>query len=167
MRNDFSSRVQSGFGRLGGRLSVVLIGLGLLSIGIAWNGAAGTPAVAAQLPYLVSGGLVGVCLVTVGTGLLVLQGYREERTRLEAKLDQLIFAVQRSGGGLGGGMSAAAPRDLTGLVAAGSASYHEPGCRLVDGREEVDYLTPEEAQARFLQPCRVCQPAQASNVSVV
>lgn len=163
MRNDLQARVQAGFGRFGGRMSVVLIGVGLLAIGIAWNGVAGNSIVAAQFPYLVSGGLIGISLVMIGTALMVMQAYREERTRLELKLDELILAVSKSGG-LGGGSSA--PKDLTGLVVAGSASYHVPGCRLVDGREEVDYLTPEEAQARFLQPCRVCQP-ESSNVSVV
>lgn len=159
MRNDLQSRVTSGFGQLGGRLAVAVVGLGLLSIGIAWNGAAGTTAVVAQMPYLISGGLIGIALVVLGAALMVLQGYREERAKLEAKLDQLILAVGRSGSG-------AAPSALSGLVVAGSASFHLPGCRLVDGREEVDYLTVEEARARFLQPCRVCQP-EASNVSVV
>jgi hypothetical protein len=164
MPTDLQSRVQAGFGRFGGRLSIVIIGIGLAAIGIAWNGAAGNSLIAAQFPYLVSGGLIGISLVMIGTAMMVMQAYREERTRLELKLDQLIVAVTKSGGIGGGGT--AAPKDLTGLVVAGSASYHVPGCRLVDGREEVDYLTPEEARARFLQPCRVCAP-ESSNVSVV
>jgi hypothetical protein len=164
MPSDLQSRVQAGFGRFGGRLSIVLIGLGLISMGLAYNRAAGTTLIAAQFPYFLSGGLIGLALVMLGTAMMVMQAYREERARLELKLDQLIVAVSKSGGIGGGGSSA--PKDLTGLVIAGSASYHVPGCRLVDGREEVDYLTPEEAQARFLQPCRVCAP-ESSNVSVV
>jgi len=41
---------------------------------------------------------------------------------------------------------------------AGSASYHVPGCRLVDGREDARYLLPTEARARGLSACRVCRP---------
>jgi hypothetical protein len=97
--------------------------------------------------------------------MMVVHAAREDRARLEAKLDEVIDALGRRGGGLGG-VDTEAPRDLTGLVVAGSASYHVPGCRLVDGREEVSYLTPDEARARYLAPCRVCQP-EASNVSTL
>jgi hypothetical protein len=156
--------IRVGPGRFGGRLAIVLLGLGLLSIGLAWNGAAGTTLLQDQFAFLISGGLIGLSLVIVGSALMVLQGYREERARLEAKLDQLVWATQRGGVPAG----ASAPADLAGLVIAGSASYHAPGCRLVDGREEIEYLTPEEAQRRFLQPCRVCSPEQSnSNVNVV
>ncbi|MCW2573106.1 MAG: hypothetical protein JWO88_3164, partial [Frankiales bacterium] len=58
------------------------------------------------------------------------------------------------------------PSDVDGLFAAGTASYHVPGCRLVDGREEVTYVTAAEAAARDLKPCRVCQPETATNVTV-
>ncbi len=162
--NDLQSRLRSGYGKFGGRLAVILIGLGLLAIGLGWNGASSDPRVAAQFPYLISGGVLGLAFIIVGAALIVIQAYREERMRLEAKLDELISVVSR-GGGISRGAGAPAPRDLGGLVVAGSASYHTPGCRLVDGREEVDYLTPEEARARFLQACRVCQP-EPSNVAV-
>ena len=161
--SDLQSRMRSGFGKLGGRLAVICFAIGFLAIAFGYNGASSDPRIAAQFPYLISGGLIGIAFVIVGAALIVIHAYREERMRLEAKLDELITVVAR-----GGGMSRSGsptPRDLAGLVVAGSASFHTPGCRLVDGREEVDYLTPEEARARFLQPCRVCQP-EPSNVSV-
>ena len=98
--------------------------------------------------------------------MLVVQGAREDRARLEAKLDLLADAMSAGGGGAAraGG---AAPEDASGLFVAGTASYHVPGCRLVDGREETSYLTPAEAKATDLKACRVCQPDQAStNVTV-
>ncbi|HVE98664.1 MAG TPA: hypothetical protein VNA12_05735 [Mycobacteriales bacterium] len=160
--HDLQARLRSGYGKFGGRLAVICMAIGFIAIAFGYNGASSDPRVAAQFPYLISGGLVGIGFIIVGAALIVIQAYREERMRLEAKLDELISVVAK--GGLGG-RSTPAPQDLAGLVAAGSASYHTPGCRLVDGREEVDYLTPEEARARFLQPCRVCQP-EPSNVSV-
>jgi methylphosphotriester-DNA--protein-cysteine methyltransferase len=64
-------------------------------------------------------------------------------------------------------VAAPAPQDASGLVIAGTASYHVPGCRLVDGREESSYLTAEEALAGNLKPCRVCQPdAAQTNVTI-
>ena len=60
-----------------------------------------------------------------------------------------------------------APKDASGLVIAGTASYHVPSCRLVDGRDDATYLTPAEARSGDLKPCRVCQPDEvSSNVTV-
>jgi hypothetical protein len=143
------------FGRFGGKAGLVLAGLGLLAIGIGWNGAAGQLSILAQVPYLVSGGMIGIALVILGAAMLVVQGAREDRALLEAKLDLLAEAFLE---GQGRAAKSSAPGDLSGLVVAGSASYHVPGCRLVDGREETSYLTPVEAQGRSLKPCRVCQP---------
>lgn len=142
---------------LGGKAGLALAGLGLLLIGIGWNGAAGQLSVVAQLPYVVSGGLLGLALVVLGAAVLVVQGAREDRAALAARLDLLVEAVLEAGAARGD-----APRDLSGLVVAGTASYHTPSCRLVDGREQTTYLTPEEAVARRLKPCRVCTPQQAA-----
>jgi hypothetical protein len=150
------------FARFGGGIALVVIAVGLLAIGLGYNGAAGTAVLAAQFPYLLSGGVLGLSLVVLGSALIVVRAHREDRARLESKLDDLIEAIGNAG--VGGGERA--PRDLTGLVIAGSASYHVPGCRLVDGREDVSYLTPEEAKARWLSACRVCQP-EPSNVTTI
>ena len=145
-------------GKFGGKAGLVLAGLGLLAIGVGWNGAASQTSSLAQFPYLVSGGLLGVALAVLGGAMLVVQGAREDRAMLEAKLDLLTEAVLESQGRT----PAAAPQDLSGLVVAGSASYHVPGCRLVDGREATGYLTPAEARERELKACRVCQPELAT-----
>jgi len=148
------------FGKLGSKLALAFIALGLLAILLGYNGAAGNLDVRAQLPYIVSGGLVGVSLVIVGAALMITQGAREDRQRLEALLLQLVDA--QPAGGYDG-----VPSDADGLYAAGTASFHKPGCRLVDGREEIAYVTAGEAAARNLKPCRVCQPeTAATNVTV-
>ena len=154
------------FGKFGGKAGLILAAIGLVAIGVGWNGAAGQLTLLGQIPYILSGGLLGVSLVILGAAMLVVQGAREDRARLEAKLDLLADAM---GGGLGAPRtaSAPAPEDVSGLVIAGTASYHVPGCRLVDGREETSYLTPSEARANDLKPCRVCQPEDAqTNVTL-
>ena len=145
-------------GQFGGRTGIALAGLGILLIGIGWNGAAGQISILAQVPYLVSGGMLGLSLVILGAAMLIVQGNREDRALLEAKLDLLAEAYLEGSGRA----KAAAPGDLSGLVVAGTASYHVPGCRLVDGREETNYLTPMEAAGRGLKSCRVCQPDLAT-----
>lgn len=140
----------------GGRLALLFIGLGALAVGLATNGASGIPIVAAQMPYLLSGLGIGLGLIMFGSALMVVQAAREDRARLERKLDELVSAMHGLAHPAG-----AAPADLKGLVVAGASSYHTPGCRLVEGRDEARYLTPNEARSRMLQPCRVCQPDSA------
>jgi hypothetical protein len=145
------------FGRFGGKAGIALSAVGLLAIVVGWNGAAGQLSILGQLPYLISGGLLGLALVVLGAAMLVVQNAREDRALLEAKLDLLAEAFLE-----GQGRRAGAPQDVSGLVVAGSASYHVAGCRLVDGREHTDYLTPAEAVANGLKACRVCQPEKTT-----
>lgn len=154
-----------GFGaRFGAKVGIGLAGAGLFAIALGINGAAGQFTVLAQIPYLISGGLLGLALVVLGAAMLVVQGAREDRSLLEAKLDLLAEAFLE---GQGRQAKADAPGDLSGLVVAGTASYHVADCRLVDGREQTDYLTPAEARDRSLKACRVCQPeASVPDVSV-
>jgi hypothetical protein len=155
---EMTNRMHAGMRRsltlFGGKLALLFIGLGTLAVGLATNGASGIPIVAAQMPYLLSGLGIGLGLIIFGSGLMVVQSAREDRARLERKLDDLLAAMQAGLAHPNG----SAPADLKGLVLAGSASYHTPGCTLVEGRDEARYLTPGEARSRNLQPCRVCQP---------
>jgi hypothetical protein len=141
-------------GQFGGKAGIVLAAIGLLLILLGWNGAAGQLSILGQVPYILSGGVLGIAFVILGGAMLVVQGNREDRALIEAKLDLLAEAYLEGSGRI----RAAAPTDASGLVVAGRASFHKTGCRLVDGREETNYLTPAEAAARGLKPCRVCQP---------
>src|SRR6476620_7356524 len=105
--------------------------------------------VRAQLPYLLSGGFLGLAIVVFGVGLIINASAREDRARLEAVLLQIAE-------GQGAPAAAQVPSSASGLFAAGAASYHRPDCRLVDGREQIGYVTAAEATAKALAPCRVC-----------
>lgn len=157
------------FGRFGGRAGLLLVAIGMVTIGVAYNSVASQTSLLAQMPYLVSGGLIGLSLVILGAAVLVVNSAREDRAMLEAKLDELTDALVNGGGGAGTRTVASSsfPRDASGLVVAGTASFHAPDCRLVDGREETHLLTAEEATQSGLKACRVCQPQSAStNVTV-
>ena len=56
------------FGRFGGKAGLLFVALGMAVIGIAYNAVASQTSLLAQMPYLVSGGLIGVSLVDVELG---------------------------------------------------------------------------------------------------
>jgi len=149
-------------GAFGGGLGLVVVAAGLLVIGIGWNGAAGAggeingiPTLSAQLPWLLSGGILGLGLVVFGAALVIVHNARVDRARLESKLDELVEAVGR---GSDAGSAVMTPSSAADIYAAGGASYHRPDCRLVTGRGDVEYVTGTEVAARELKACRVCRP---------
>ena len=143
-------------GNYGRALGYLIAVLGFVVIGLGYNGIAGSLLdTRAQLPYLISGGFLGLAVVIFGVGLIVNSSAREDRSRLEGVMLQLLEAQQAGSG-------TRVPADANGLFAAGAASYHRPDCRLVDGREEVTYVTAGEAASRSLSPCRVCKPEVAA-----
>jgi len=150
--------------RLGGKLGIVVCLLGAVILYLGWNGAASHNDIRKQFPYLVSGGVAGLALVVVGAALLVIEAVRTERTELQATLLEVKAALENVGGNVA--TVAARPLLLTpdGAVVAGASSYHRPSCRLVEGRDDLDVLAPEEARERRLAPCRICTP-DASDAS--
>ena len=78
---------------LGGKLGVGLIGGGLLLVFLGWNGAASVDRVPSQFPYLISGGVGGLCLVVMGVGVLIVQNQRADRAELQATLQELRRAL--------------------------------------------------------------------------
>ena len=171
-------------GPFGGTAGVVLVAIGLLVIGLGWNGAAGSgsyvngvPDIRAQLPWLISGGGLGLALVIVGAALMVTQAHRVDRARLETRIEELAEALRVQGGGsrtasatAPTGRAPAASRatavaerttatvGTAGLVVTGATSYHRPECRLAKGRQDTGLVSIAEAQAQGLKACRICQP---------
>lgn len=149
--------------RFGGRLGLVVVGVGLVVIGVGWNGAAGSggevnhvPVLQAQLPWLLSGGFLGLGIVVLGAALLVVSAHRESQANVQAGLDAIVDALEKLQG------AASVPDDLAGLVVAGTASYHRSSCRLARDRHDARLLTVEQAVGEGLSPCRVCAPPVAA-----
>ena len=138
---------------LGGKLGLAFCVAGLALIWAGWNGAASYDDVPSQLPYVISGGVAGMALVVIGVGLLVIQSQRADRVQIEANLVELRAILDRM---TGVPASNGADAGET-LVVAGPGAYHRPTCKLVAGRD-LRRLTPQQAGAAGLEPCRTCSP---------
>lgn len=133
-------------------VTVMVVGFVFLFLG--WNGAAGIDFVSGQVPYLISGGFVGLGLVGAGLSLAVIQAHRRDTQDLLAKLDEIADK-----------MGASAPATLTevpsgDMVIAGRNTYHRPDCHLVEHRTDLQPMAPEAAESRGLTPCRICNPLE-------
>lgn len=142
-----------------GRLGLAIMGAGLLVVGFGWYGISGTGAringvtdVRAQLPYLISGGFLGLSLVVIGAVVFLAHTMRLDQARNEALLEARFARLSSALG-----LPSDVPADLDGLVVAGAAAYHAADCRLVDGRDGQDYVTLDAAEAAGLRPCRICR----------
>ena len=146
--------------QLGGQTGIGLAVLGFLLLFLGWNGAASYDRVPAQVPYVISGGLVGLSVMVLAGAMLIVNAQRQDRAAMLNSLAELTEAVERlalssaTGGGGGGASLAAALAD--GLVVAGPRSYHRPDCKLIDGRGVLPTVTVAAAQERGLEPCRAC-----------
>lgn len=154
-------------GSLGGQLGIGLALLGFLLIFLGWNGAGSYDDVPAQFPYLISGGIAGLALVVLGAAFVVVDNQRRDRAEVQASLAELRDALDRLAGataslsglggvGDGGGHARGAALEASGLVVAGTATYHRPSCRLVEGKSQLPLLTIPEAVQRGLRGCRTC-----------
>ncbi|ABL81618.1 MULTISPECIES: hypothetical protein [unclassified Nocardioides] len=142
-------------GKLGGQLGVLLCLVGFLVMFFGWNGAASHNFVPAQFPFLISGGMVGLGVVVLGSALVLVQNQRADMARLEAALERVALAVERQGG-----TSAGTPTSLAGYVVAGGSSYHQPDCTLPEARTEAHMIPLADVAGSNLEACRVCRPPQ-------
>ena len=62
---------------------------GFVAIGVGWSGAAGKDCVECQMPYLLSGGAVGIGLIVFGVGMMVMAQLRTEGRRLADRFEQV------------------------------------------------------------------------------
>jgi hypothetical protein len=73
-------------------VAVGAVVLGALALLLGWRGISGTSYITEQLPYFVSGSLLGVVLVLVGAGMWLSADLRDEWRKLDA-LDQSVLRL--------------------------------------------------------------------------
>ncbi len=134
------------------RLGALLVVVGGVIVWIGWHNAETAVTTARQTQYLLSGGFLGIAVVTVGVAVALTQVVRAERQALTDKLDEVVEALAA----IQTAPPAAQPTAAVERVVAGTSVYHRTGCRLVPGAAtSVDRAA---AADRGLRACRVCKP---------
>lgn len=148
--------------RLALYLGAALVVAGGVILYLGYNGAATNPVVQAQMPYVISGGLLGLGLMALG-GIavavhVILQVQADFRTELSAmreSMEQLSEAMSHQ---LFRDTAPSSNGYATVLVTRGATSFHREDCRLVQRAEHLKALPREEADREGLTPCRICKP---------
>jgi hypothetical protein len=145
-------------------VAAVLLPLGLLVILLGWYGAAHTPYLFEQVPYLISGGILGLGLVT-GAGLLYFGGWVAKSAAAQQRAaEETLLLLREIRDGLGAApRQAAVPASSTGHAAgfvatAHGSMWHRPDCAVVAGRDDLHLVGPD---GDGLQPCSLCDPLSA------
>jgi len=73
-------------------LAAGLVVGGLVAVIVAWALASGTVLTFEQIPYLMSGGLIGVCVVAIGATLWLSADLRDEWRKLD-RLEQAVLGT--------------------------------------------------------------------------
>ncbi|HKC28353.1 MAG TPA: hypothetical protein VKB75_10105 [Jatrophihabitans sp.] len=145
-------------------VGALLMPLGIFAIFLGWYGVAHTKYQYDQLPYVVSGGLLGLALVFLG-GFLYFGAWlakigNEQRESSRQLADAMLVLAdvverQRAGGGTGRSTSSGpVARDELVLAGAGS-TVHRHDCPLIAHRDD---LHPVQGSETGLGTCRVCRP---------
>jgi hypothetical protein len=142
-------------------VGALLMPLGIFAIFLGWYGVAHTKYQYDQLPYVVSGGLLGLALVFLG-GFIYFGAWlarigneqRESSRQLTDAVLTLVDLMGRQGSTAVLGSTGAA--DGAELVLAGSGStVHRRDCALIAHRADLHPLAGNETG---LGTCRVCRP---------
>ena len=148
--------------RSGRLLGLLLAAVGFAVIGKAWDGAASINFVQGQIPYLLSGGFMGLALVVTGCTLIFLSTLRTERRALHDKFDEMSTLLARTLNRMqvtSGGAGTSAEE-----VVAAASVYHRATCRILNGKDGVTTITVEQAAGEGLTPCRACEPPRLADV---
>lgn len=132
--------------------------LGVLFVMLGWYGAANTNILTEQIPYLISGGLLGLGLIVVA-GFLASSSMVERRTdELRQDLMRAMDLIPSAGAAPTNGSARAATPAGEVFVLAGGHSYHLAGCPIIEGKENVSSSTARKAIASGFEMCKLCGP---------
>ena len=140
----------------------LLVIAGLIAIGVGYYGTSREFWVARQVPYVVSGGLLGLALVFFGGLLLGVGDLRrgaERLTRLEMLVEELHRALLTSADAPGRAAAHTSNGSTERVVALEKGTtYHAPDCAIVADKDDTTTFSLAEAMERGLSPCKLCSP---------
>ena len=134
----------------------VLLPLGVVLILLGWYGAAHTTRLFEEIPYLISGGMLGLALVVAGGFcyfgyflarlLATMREVLDSLLRLEERFETPTLSSNGS-----------TPAAAAFVATRSGAMYHRPDCPVVAARDAAE-LRPV-AEADGMTPCSICLPA--------
>jgi hypothetical protein len=143
-------------------IGAALVGVGIPLIILGWYGAAHTPYTFEQIPYMISGGLLGLALTILG-GLFYFAYWLTRQVHETRRQSDQTEAVYRrieamlSANGHGAAVAATAGSHAVGefVTTARGSMFHRPDCVIVKGRTDLQHVTGDE---KGLKPCKICDP---------
>jgi hypothetical protein len=164
------SRLRGKSGGGGMERWLMIVGAGLVVVGIpvivlGWYGASRTPYVFEQLPYVISGGMLGLALAVVG-GLFYfaywitrqIQETRRQSDQTQQSLSEIkdllakgvIATTAEKAHATGNGSFVATEK---------GTMFHKSDCVVVQGRDDLRTVEPDRDG---LEPCKICEPLTVS-----
>jgi hypothetical protein len=145
-------------------LAGVLAPLGLVLVLVGWNGAAHTPNLYEQIPYAISGGLLGLGLVFLGSMFYfahwLTELVKEHRAQSAAVVEAIgrledVLRVAPAAGATAVAAVAAPTRNGEALVATDKGTMaHRADCVVVAGKPGLRPVAVVDG----LEPCKLCDP---------
>lgn len=133
--------------------AVLLVG-GVVAVILGWYGTARSNILTVQIPYLVSGGILGLGLI-VAAGVVAASASQRESREMGRRVADALEALREwtppevpSAGSPGANGRV--------LVLAEGRSYHTPGCPIIEGREGARELQVAQAVRAGYAPCKLC-----------
>lgn len=144
---------------IGGSIAVPL---GLVFIFLGWVGASRTPNLYEQIPYSISGGMLGLGLVFFGGFAYfaywmtqLVHATRRDTAETRAVLERIEKLLSSGGGGDASSLVSDLVAPPTYVATAKGTLYHRPDCASVAGRKGVKKIEPSKTS---LSPCKICNP---------
>ena len=135
--------------------------MGLILIFLGWMGASRTPNLYEQIPYSISGGMLGLGLVFTGGFAYfaywmtqLVRATRRDTAETRAVLER-IEKLHSSGGDGASSLVAELVAPQTYVATAKGTLYHRPECASVAGRKGLKKVNPSTTS---LSPCKICNP---------
>jgi hypothetical protein len=145
-------------------LGWILVAVGALAIILGYIGVANEALVAKQLPYIISGGILGLALVGFGSYYLVTEELRSDSGRLDrlermvTELHSVLLSRPDAPDAPVMASSAATSTDIELVALRDSERFHRSDCRMVAGKPDVVAVTAAAIRSQKLQPCGLCDP---------